>query len=128
MEAQLAIWSGWEMTGVLVIVLVLFYPFRIARWLGAGLAALWGAREKIDQDARAAGLSLGGIFGKPAAEALTMKNETAELYDPAVFRKEPSPTESNPPPVRRDWHHRLWEFVTKLWSHGVGRIESGKIP
>jgi hypothetical protein len=40
-----------------------------------------------DRPAHDAGKSAGGIFGKPAAEALTPDNQTAELYDPAVFRR-----------------------------------------
>ena len=36
-----------------------------------------------------AGKSAGGIFGKAATEALTPDNQTAELYDPAVFRRSP---------------------------------------
>ena len=44
------------------------------------------ARDELDQGAFDAGKSLGGIHGKPAAEALTSDNQTAELYDPAVFR------------------------------------------
>ncbi len=43
-------------------------------------------RDELDQGAFDAGKSLGGIHGKPTAEALTSDNQTAELYDPAVFR------------------------------------------
>ena len=43
--------------------------------------------KELDQQAHDAGRSAGGIFGKPAAEALTPENQTAELYDPAVFRR-----------------------------------------
>jgi hypothetical protein len=45
------------------------------------------SRDEIDRQAHDAGKSAGGVFGKPAAEALTPDNQTAELYDPAVFRR-----------------------------------------
>ena len=66
---------------IVAVVLILFGAKRlpeIAKGLGDG----------IDSQAHDAGKSAGGIFGKPATEALTPDNETAELYDPAVFRRE----------------------------------------
>jgi Sec-independent protein translocase protein TatA len=53
--------------------------------LGAGLSRF---RHALDQEAQSAGESLGGIYGKPAAQALTTDNQSAELYDPEVFHKE----------------------------------------
>jgi TatA/E family protein of Tat protein translocase len=55
----------------------------IMRGIGTGMSAF---RKAADQEAHDAGKSAGGIFGKPAAEALSPDNQTAELYDPAVFR------------------------------------------
>src|SRR5438552_3723647 len=72
--------DGWEVVLILAVVLILFGAKRlpeIAKGLGDG----------IDTQAHDAGKSAGGIFGKPATEALTPDNQTAELYDPAVFRR-----------------------------------------
>jgi len=44
----------------------------------------------VDQAGFDAGQNTGGTYGSPAAEALTPDNQTAELYDPAVFKEEKS--------------------------------------
>ncbi len=41
----------------------------------------------FDQAGFDAGRSLGGIHGKAAFEALTTDNQTVELYDPAISKK-----------------------------------------
>jgi Sec-independent protein translocase protein TatA len=55
-----------------------------------GLREMWNcfreAWNEFDQSGFEAGRSLGGIHGKPAAEALTTDNKTVELYDPALWR------------------------------------------
>ena len=58
-----------------------FYEFR---------KASRGVQEELDEQAADAGRSLGGIYGKPAVEALTPDNKTAELYDPYMFRRRES--------------------------------------
>jgi Sec-independent protein translocase protein TatA len=63
---------------------VKFLP-KIARGLGEGVMHF---RKGMDEEAHDAGESLGGIYGKPAAEALTPDNQTAELYDPAALHRE----------------------------------------
>ena len=40
------------------------------------------------EEAGEAGRSLGGIYGKPAAQALTPDNQVAELYEPGVLEEE----------------------------------------
>jgi len=74
---------------VLIVVATRFY--RPERGLGQFIfefrRALKDFLKGFDQGAFDAGKSVGGIYGKPAAEALTQDNRTAELYDPAVFRK-----------------------------------------
>lgn len=42
--------------------------------------------KELDQAGFDAGQSLGGIYGKPASEALTTENQNVELYDHSVFR------------------------------------------
>ena len=46
--------------------------------------------DELDEEASEAGRSVGGIYGKPAAQALTPDNRVAELYDPAVLQGEPT--------------------------------------
>ena len=52
---------------------------------------MWDLPNDLDQEAHDAGESLGGIYGKPAAQALTPDNQNAELYDPAAFRNARDP-------------------------------------
>src|ERR1039457_799391 len=87
--------GGWEIVFILALALIFFG----ARWLpglGRGLKlGIWEFRRatrevtgEIDEAASEAGRSVGGIYGKPAAEALTAENRVAELYDPAGLRDE----------------------------------------
>ena len=80
----------------LAMVLILFG----ARWLPELSRGLWlgvfefrkatkEVSDEIDEAASEAGRSVGGIYGRPAAEALTPDNQTAELYDPAVLQGAP---------------------------------------
>ena len=84
----LAMLTGWELVLIFAVILVLFGAKNLpglARGLREGFLHF---RNAFDSEANAAGESLGGIFGKPAAEALTHDNQTAELYDPALFHRE----------------------------------------
>ena len=84
--------GGGEVIVILVVFLVMFGASRLPELfcgLGTGMRefgkAIRKVREELDQGAFDAGRSAGGIYGKPAAQALTSDNQTAELYDPAVF-------------------------------------------
>jgi Sec-independent protein translocase protein TatA len=79
------------------IILCLALPFilfeakilpELTKGLGRGFFEF---RKAIDDEATDAGRSLGGIYGKPAAEALTHDNQVAELYDPAVLQNTSPP-------------------------------------
>jgi sec-independent protein translocase protein TatA len=77
----------WELILILAILLILLgakWLSEIMRGMGSGMSEFG---EELDRQAHDAGKSAGGIFGKPAAEALTPDNQTGELYDPAVFRR-----------------------------------------
>src|SRR5258705_4911381 len=83
--------GGGEIILILALVLILFGAKKLpelAKGLGQGIFEF---RKAIDDEATEAGRSLGGIYGKPAAEALTPDNKVAELYDPAVLENEPAP-------------------------------------
>jgi Sec-independent protein translocase protein TatA len=93
-----AIFGGYETILVLAIVLILLGTRHlpgIARGFRRGFYEFRRASkdlaQEIDQEASDAGRSLGGIYGKPAAEALTTDNQTAELYEPAVLEKTEKP-------------------------------------
>ena len=76
-----------EIVLIFVVILLLVVAKQVPdflRGLGAGLLRF---RNAIDQESHAAGESLGGIYGKPAAQALTSDNQTAELYDPEILCK-----------------------------------------
>ena len=77
----------WEVLLILTVLLILLGAKKlpdIMRGMGNGMSEF---RKPLDQQAEDAGKSAGGILGKPAAEALTPDNQTAELYDPAAFRR-----------------------------------------
>jgi hypothetical protein len=51
------------------------------------LKAIREVRNEFDQGTYDAGSSLGGIHGKRALQALTQKNQIAELYNPNLGKK-----------------------------------------
>jgi len=94
---MLALFSlgGGEMILILAAVLILFGAKKLpelARGLGEGISQFHKATRDVinaaDDEVSDAGRSLGGIYGKPAAQALTVDNQVAELYDPAALRDE----------------------------------------
>ena|SRR5690349_8769905 len=83
--------GGGEIILVLALVLILFGAKKLpglTKGLGDGILNF---RKVLDDESAEAGRSLGGIYGKPAAEALTPENRVAELYDPAVLERDPAP-------------------------------------
>jgi sec-independent protein translocase protein TatA len=113
--------AGWEVVLILAIVLVLFVAKRlpeIAKAFGDGLSLF---RKECDDQAHDAGRSLGGIYGKPAVQALTVENQVAELYDPAVLEEKESKGKAG----IRSWFRRWIRFFTFLWRSIVDRLRSG---
>ena len=99
--------GGWEVVLILAVLLILLLAKRlpeIMRGMGSGMSEF---RKELDHQAHDAGKSAGGILGRPAAEALTPDNQTAELYDPAVFR--PGRTKRSVRQRLRD----LWRNILK---------------
>lgn len=114
--------GGWEIVLILAVIIILFGAKRlpeIARGLGEGVSqfrkAVGRLPGELDQKARDAGESLGGIYGKPAAQALTPDNQIAELYDPAVFHKQESIDRVTKRMRLRRWG-RLWRLIWRLFS------------
>jgi sec-independent protein translocase protein TatA len=106
--------GGWEMVLILALVLLLFGARQLPN-LRQGLSeGLSQFRKHADEAAHEAGESLGAIYGKPAAEALTPDNQTAELYDPAAFQREQRSGRAN----RWEWLQRWWRFWRLVW-HSV---------
>ena len=110
---------------VFAVVLILFGAKRLPdlrRGLGLGISEFGKATRdigrEVDRGAHDAGESLGGIYGKPAAEALTPDNQTAELYDPAAFHDENEPRK-RAGFWQRAWE-RVWSFVGSLGGRRMG--------
>jgi sec-independent protein translocase protein TatA len=87
--------GGGEIILALALVLILFGAKRLpelSRGLGRGIwefrKATREVTDEIDEAASDAGRSVGGIYGKPAAEALTSDNQVAELYEPAALQND----------------------------------------
>ncbi len=85
--------GGWEIVLILAVVLILLGAKRLpelAGGLGQGLRQFrretMKLPQELDEEASDVGKSLGGIYGKPAYEALTPDNQTAEIYDPPILR------------------------------------------
>ncbi len=125
------IFGGWEVVLILALVLVIFGAKRLpelARGLGQGFSrfrkefdqAAHDTGEAFDQAAHEAGEALGGIYGKPAAQALTPDNQTAELYDPAVLDNEER-TGRATKPVRFYGWRRLWRLI---WHSVLKRLKA----
>jgi hypothetical protein len=84
--------------------------------LGQGLFTF---RDTLDDEASDAGRSLGGIYGKPAAQALTADNQVAEVYNPAAFQKEPE--------SRRSLKY-LPKLVKNLWRWAIRLLAKLRTP
>jgi sec-independent protein translocase protein TatA len=80
--------GGGELILILVLVLILFGGRRLpdlARGFGTGLRLFGKAMRELDEEASEAGRSVGGIYGKPAAQAIAHNNQVAELYKPSAL-------------------------------------------
>ena len=108
--------GGGEIILVLALVLIWFGADNLSdasRRLGRGLFSF---RDAADAEAHEAGRSVGGIFGKGAAQPLTPDNQVAELYDPAALQNEPEsrrPLKSLRRFVKNLWH-RVSRFLARL--------------
>src|SRR5882762_3110158 len=95
--------GGGEIILVLALPLILFGVKRfrdLCDGLGRGIDEFRSATDKV---AGEAGESVGGIYGKRAAEALTIDNQVAELYDPEAFRDQKQTDRFNRGPIFLRW-------------------------
>jgi Sec-independent protein translocase protein TatA len=113
--------GGWEMVLLVALALLLFGARRLPN-IGQGLSEGFSQfRKHFDRPAYEAGESLGGIYGKPAAQALTPDNQTAELYDPAVFRRM-----GRTGGVRHGkWFSLCWRFCQMIWRSVLDGLKPG---
>jgi TatA/E family protein of Tat protein translocase len=82
-----ALIGAWDWVVILAAALMIFGARQLpelARGLRKGISEFLKELENVSHGV---GRSLGGIYGKSAAQALTPNNQTAELYNPAVFHK-----------------------------------------
>jgi Sec-independent protein translocase protein TatA len=88
---MIAAFPGWDGMLIVAVIVVLYGAKKLPplfRGFRQGLTEFGKAtRDLVDGEAAEAGKSLGGIYGKPAAQALTPGNEVAELYDRPVAHK-----------------------------------------
>jgi len=106
--------GGGEIILILAIVLILFWARKLPE-LGRGLgrrtsefrSATRRVADELDEEASEAGRSVGGIYGKTAAQALTPDNQVAELYDPAVLQEERKPRKRR----KLKGLRRLWWWI-----------------
>src|SRR5215468_2850046 len=99
--------GGGEIILVLALMLILFGAEKLPELAKGSGQGLFEFRKRVDDEATEAGRSLGGIYGKPAAEALTHNNQVAELFDPAVLQ------ETSPPHKQSN---ELLRFFAKVLS------------
>ena len=121
--------GGWETVLFLAVILILFGAKKlpdITRGLGEGVRQFRKScgelSKELDLEAHDAGESLGGIYGKPAAQALTPDNQTAELYDPAVFHNQERTGLATKRMRFRGWGRLwrlIWRFVFKCLSRKI---------
>ena len=98
---------------ILAAVLVLFGSRRLLQ-IGRGLGnGFLNFRKEIDQLDSEAGESLGGIFGKHAAEALTPRNQVDELYHPAALQNGQT-NEGAENSSRFHLGPRFWRMILRL--------------
>jgi sec-independent protein translocase protein TatA len=108
--------GGGEIILILALVLILLGARKLpglGRGLGRGISEFRGATKRLtdelDEEASEAGRSVGGVYGKPAAQALTPDNQVAELYDPAVLQDETRPRKRRKlKGLRKLWWRMLW--------------------
>ena len=97
--------GGWEVVLILAFALVLFLAKglpELFRGAGRGFDEFRKAIGNLRGDAFKAGESLGGIYGKPAAQALTYDNQVAEFYEASDAA--PQPNNATPTLLRRLWN------------------------
>jgi sec-independent protein translocase protein TatA len=85
--------GGGELILIIVLVLILFgarHGPDLARGLGTGLRMFRKALGVLDEEASVAGRSVGGLYGRPAAQAITPDNQVAELYKPSALESKKS--------------------------------------
>jgi sec-independent protein translocase protein TatA len=83
--------GGGEIILILAIILILIGAKKVPDLTKGIRRGLFQFRHAIDDEATEAGRSVGGIYGKPAAQALTTDNQVAELYDPAALQDDSTP-------------------------------------
>jgi sec-independent protein translocase protein TatA len=119
--------GGREIVLMLALVLILFGARKLPE-LGRGLRrgifefreATKRVTDEIDEAASEAGRSVGGIYGKAAAQALTPDNQVAEMYKPAVLQDQTQPRKRRKGMIQGFMN--LWWWIRRLVRaiRGVG--------
>jgi Sec-independent protein translocase protein TatA len=109
-----------EIVLIIAVILILFAGRQIPKFIRGFRKGISQFGEACDDVAHDAGRSLGGIYGKPAAQALTPDNQTAEFYDPAVFHTHKEPRRAK---LRR-WFLRWFRKLETIWRGFFDWIKS----
>jgi len=123
--------GGREIVLILALVLILFGARKLPE-LGRGLRrGIFEFREAtkrvtehlkdaIDKEASEAGRSVGGIYGKPAAQALRPDNQVVEMYDPVVLQDQTQPRKRRKGMIKG--FMKLWWWIRRFARaiRGVG--------
>jgi phosphatidylglycerophosphatase A len=90
--------GGWEILLIALVLLLLYGAINLPNlFKGLGRGADWFRKSSdevqadMERAAEDAGRSVGGIYGKPALEALTTDNQVAELYQIPLRTDQPKP-------------------------------------
>ncbi|HEX3719784.1 MAG TPA: twin-arginine translocase TatA/TatE family subunit [Verrucomicrobiae bacterium] len=78
--------SGRELVITLIAILILYCAKKIPDFLKGLRRGVHGFRNACDEVGFEVGQGAVGSFGKPAAEALTVENQTTGFYDPPVLQ------------------------------------------
>jgi TatA/E family protein of Tat protein translocase len=119
--------GGGEIILILAIVLILLGAKKLpdlTRGLGTGMDEFRKAIREVSEEAAQsgydAGKSVGGIYGRPAGEALTPENQVAELYQPAALEDERFPGRK-----LQFWYRKMARAISAIMSWLVARLRRG---
>ncbi len=118
--------SSGEIVLVLALVFVLWAKnlSDFMTGLGTGIHQFRKAARDVSKEVQQSGYdigqSLGGIYGGPAAEALTPDNHVAEFWDHEALRKKDKKQESQLP-----WHRAILESLRAFVVKWIQRFHIG---
>jgi Sec-independent protein translocase protein TatA len=106
------LFGDWELVLLIAVIVILFVAKKLGSMVNGLRAGISEFRKRtrkvldeVDRGASDAGKSMGGIYGSPAYEALSIDNATAELYKPGIL----------------DANGRIKHRFTEVWFRTLAR-------